>query len=224
MGRPVLDAVPSLSRRGGFPDPRTARTDGLVAIGGDLSVKRLLEAYKHGIFPWTADPVTWWSPDPRAIFDLDTIHIPRRLMTTIRRMEFDVTFDTAFDQVIEACATVPRWGDETWITPEFIEAYQSLHRGGHAHSIELWQEGELAAGVYGVSIGGFFAGESMFHHVANASKIALVFLQRHLYNRGFRLFDTQMLTPVTELMGARHISRDEYLVRLEAALEVNAEF
>jgi len=222
--RPATDAVPSLDDGRAMPDPRGARWDGLVAVGGSLTVDRLLEAYRHGVFPWTVDPVTWWSPDPRAIFDLEAIHIPRRLASAIRKHPYRVTFDAAYDSVVEACAEAPRWGDETWITPEFIEAYQAFHRAGYAHSIELWSEGELAAGLYGVAIGAFFAGESMFHRAPNASKIALILLQQHLKAQGFVLFDTQMLTPVTEMMGAKLISHDEYLQRLQYALTLPARF
>jgi leucyl/phenylalanyl-tRNA--protein transferase len=142
----------------------------------------------------------------------------------VRRGPYEVTFDRAFDVVIEACAEAPRWGEETWITAEFIAAYRAFHRAGFAHSIELWRDGALVAGLYGVAIGGFFAGESMFHREANASKLALVLLQQHLQARGFELFDTQMLTPVTALMGANLIPRDEYLRRLETALSVSAQF
>lgn len=222
--RPSTIQVPSLDGGGKLPDARRARWDGLVAYGGRMTIDRLLAAYRHGIFPWTVEPVTWWSPDPRAIFDLNDIHIPRRLASAVRRHPYRVTLDCAFGAVIRACAEVPRWGDETWISPEFIAAYNAFHRAGHAHSIELWREGALVAGVYGVAQGGFFAGESMFHKEPNASKIALVLLQRHLRAQGFVLFDTQMLTPVTELMGAKLISREDYLQRLERALAVDARF
>lgn len=222
--RPVFDHVPLLDPGAAFPDPRNARWDGLVAVGGEFTVNRLVAAYSGGIFPWTVDPVTWWSPDPRAIFDLDDIHIPRRLRSAVANHKFTVTFDAAFDTVIEACSTAVRWGDETWITPEFIAAYQAFHRAGFAHSIELWNDGALAAGLYGVAMGGFFAGESMFHTQTNASKIALVLLQQQLRDSGFVLFDTQMFTPVTEMMGAKLISRDEYLERLGKALIVPAKF
>ena len=222
--RPTTNPVAILNGGAAFPDPRKARWDGLVAVGGELSLDRLIAAYSHGIFPWTVDPVTWWSPDPRAIFDLENIHVPRRLRSAVDKHPYRVTFDAAFDAVIEACSEAPRWGDETWITPEFIAAYQAFHRAGFAHSIELWHEGELVAGLYGVAIGGFFAGESMFHTRTNASKIALVLLQHHLRAQGFVLFDTQMFTPVTQIMGAQLIPRDKYLARLQQALTVKAKF
>jgi len=217
--QPNPDAVPSLGDGRAMPDPRGAQ-GGLVAIGGEMTVERLLEAYRSGVFPWTANPVTWWSLDPRAVFDLDAIHVPRRLQAQVRRHPYRVTFDTAFDQVIEACATVPRDDDVSWITKEFLDAYSRLHRAGFAHSIELWREEQLVAGIYGVAVGGLFAGESMFHRETNASKIALVLLQRRLREWGFELFDTQVLTPVTEMLGARLIAREEYLARVGRAVKM----
>ncbi len=217
--RPVTRGIPSIDDGRPFPDPRTAQ-DGLVAVGGEMSVERLLEAYRKGIFPWTSDPVTWWSPDPRAVLDLETIHIPRRLQAEVRKHPYRVTFDAAFDVVIEACATASREDDETWITQEFLDAYKALHRAGFAHSIELWRDGQIVAGIYGVAVGGLFAGESMFHRETNASKIALVLLQERLRDWGFVLFDTQVLTPVTEMLGARLIAREDYLERLRGAVVV----
>ena len=210
-----MRGVPALGPGDPLPDPRTAR-NGLVATGGSLTVPRLLEAYRKGIFPWSANPVTWWSPDPRAILDLDAIHIPRRLRSAVARPPYRVSFDTAFAEVMRACAQ--REDHPSWITPEFLEAYTALHQAGHAHSIELWREDQLIAGVYGVALGGLFAGESMFHRARDASKIALVILQQRLRQWGFTLFDTQMVTPVTALLGAREIPRDQYLARLEQAL------
>ena len=200
----------------GFPDPARAREDGLLALGGDLSVPRLICAYSSGIFPWSAEPVTWWSPDPRGILELDRLHVPRSLAKVLRRAEFEITFDRAFIPVMEGCATSRRRGN--WITPAFIEAYAALHRAGHAHSIECWQDGQLAGGVYGVHVGGLFAGESMFHTRDNASKVALVHLVHHLRDRGFVLFDLQMVTPITRRMGASWIPRHEYLQRLKPAV------
>ncbi|HWF18245.1 MAG TPA: leucyl/phenylalanyl-tRNA--protein transferase [Verrucomicrobiae bacterium] len=202
-----------------FPDPRLADDKGLVAIGGDLSEKRLLAAYRSGIFPWTVNPVTWWSPNPRAIFELEQIHVPKSLEKIIRKGMFEITFDRAFRQVIEGCAAPARGRRSTWITPEFIEAYTNLFKAGHAHSVECWSGKELAGGIYGVALGGFFAGESMFHRVSNASKVALIHLLRHLRERGFSLFDIQMLTPATRQLGAIEISRLEYLRHLSKALE-----
>jgi len=200
-----------------FPDPRGADAEGLVAVGGDLWVPRLLLAYRSGIFPWTVNPITWWSPDPRAIIELNEFRVPRSLSKLMRREPFRVTFDSAFQRVMEECARPAAGRRDTWITPEFLEAYTRLHRQGHAHSVECWQGEELVGGVYGVSIGGFFAGESMFHRVSNASKVALCHLIVRLRERGFELFDIQMITPVTRLLGGKEIPRDEYLRRLEAA-------
>jgi len=205
-----------------FPDPRTADTTGpypgLVAIGGDLSVPRLLLAYRSGMFPWTDDPITWWSPDPRAIFELDQFHLPRSLARVIRKGVFQITRDRAFRKVIEGCAAPAPGRRTTWISSQFLEAYTRLHEEGHAHSVECWQGEELAGGIYGLAIGGFFAGESMFHRVNDASKVALYCLVQHLRDRGFVLVDIQMLTPITRQLGAITISRDDYLKRLSEAV------
>jgi len=208
-----------LDQRLRFPDPRLADAEGLVAIGGDLSVERLLLAYRSGVFPWTADPVTWWSPDPRAIFELDRVHVPHSLVKLLRKGGFEVTIDRAFRQVMEGCAEPAPGRRSTWITPEFLEGYTQLHEQGHAHSLECWQGERLVGGIYGVAIGGFFAGESMFHRVSNASKVALSRLLEHLQARGFALFDIQMLTPVTSQMGGVTIPREQYLRRLARAVE-----
>jgi len=200
-----------------FPDPESANGDGLVAIGGDLSVRRLLLAYRSGIFPWTVGPITWWSPDPRAILDWDRFHVSHSFEKLLRKEPFRVTVDQAFREVVESCAAPAPGRRETWISPEFIEAYTRLHQEGHAHSVECWQENKLAGGIYGVAIGGFFAGESMFHRVSNASKVALYHLVQHLRKQDFALFDIQMLTPVTERFGGFAIPRREYLKRLARA-------
>ncbi len=207
-----------------FPDPRKARSDGLVAVGGDLSVERLLLAYRCGVFPWSAEPITWWSPSPRAIFDLDHIHISRSLARTLRKGSFEVTYDEDFEGVIRGCADAPRREGQTWISPEFIAAYTRLHYAGHAHSVEVWHEGQLAGGIYGVAVGGLFAGESMFHRVTDASKIALVHCAQRLRERRFTLFDTQMVTNVTSALGAFEIGRNEYLTRLSSAVFRNCDF
>jgi leucyl/phenylalanyl-tRNA---protein transferase len=207
-----------------FPDPQFANSKGLVAIGGDLSVDRLLMAYRAGIFPWTISPISWWSPDPRAILELDKLHVGESLRKIIRKGTFEVTIDRAFGRVIESCAARAPGRVETWITAEFIDAYTQLHERGYAHSLECWRDGELAGGIYGVAIGGFFAGESMFHRASNASKVALYHLVEHLRKRNFRLLDIQMLTPVTKQMGGETIARDVYLRRLNAALEAGGEF
>ena len=201
-----------------FPDPESASAEGMVAVGGDLTVERLLAAYRRGIFPWTVNPITWWSPDPRGIIELDNFHISQSLARAIRRQALKVTRNTAFQQVVQACAAPGPKRRSTWITKEFIEAYTALHAQGHAHSVECWENGQLVGGVYGVAIGGLFAGESMFHFVDNASKIALHHLVQHLRQRQFPLFDIQMVTSATQPLGARAISRHEYLQRLATAV------
>jgi leucyl/phenylalanyl-tRNA--protein transferase len=201
-----------------FPDPRWADDDGLVALGGDFSSPRLLLAYRSGIFPWTVEPITWWSPDPRAILELDGFHLSRSLAKVIRKGLFEITTDRAFRAVMEGCAAPARGRRTTWITAEFLDAYTELHRLGHAHSLECWQGGRLVGGIYGVSIGGLFAGESMFHTVANASKVALFHLVDHLRWREYALFDIQMLTPITSQLGGKNIARNEYLRRLAEAV------
>jgi leucyl/phenylalanyl-tRNA--protein transferase len=207
-----------------FPDPRLADDEGLVAVGGDLSIPRLLLAYRSGIFPWTVNPVTWWSPDPRAILKFDALHVPRSLARVLRKGEFEVTHDCAFREVMAGCAASAPGRRSTWITSEFVEAYTGLHAEGHAHSLECWQSGRLVGGIYGVALGGFFAGESMFHRVSNASKVALYHLCRHLHAQGFDLFDIQMLTPATVQMGGTTIPREDYLRRLRRAVAKNCSF
>jgi leucyl/phenylalanyl-tRNA--protein transferase len=196
-----------------------ADDEGLVAIGGDLSVDRLLLAYRSGIFPWTADPVTWWSPDPRAIFELDRFHVSRSLAKVLHRDDFRITTDRAFREVMEGCAEPAAGRRSSWITPEFLEGYTELHLQGHAHSLECWQGERLVGGIYGVAIGGFFAGESMFHRVSDASKVALFRLHERLRERGFAVFDIQMLTPITARLGGITIPREDYLKRLAKAVE-----
>jgi leucyl/phenylalanyl-tRNA---protein transferase len=206
-----------------FPDPLLFDEQGLIAIGGDLSPARLLAAYRAGIFPWYGDdtPILWWSPDPRAVIELDGLHVSRRLARTVRGGKFEVTFDREFAAVMAGC------GDReegTWITPEMHSAYVTLHAMGHAHSVEVWNGGELAGGVYGVTVGGLFAGESMFSRVTDASKVALVHLVDRLRERGFRLFDIQYLNDHTRSLGGVEIPREEYLGRLREALELGVTF
>lgn len=221
MAAPIL-----LNQRLWFPDPRDAVKRGphagLVAVGGDLSVPRLLLAYRSGLFPWTAKPVTWWSPEPRGVFELEQFHIGRTLARVLRQGRFEITFDRAFREVITACATVRRPGG--WISPEFVTAYTALHEAGHAHSVECWQVGKLVGGVYGVSVGGLFAGESMFHRADDASKVALAHLVGRLRERGFTLFDTQMVTAATRQLGAVEIPRAAYLARLAEAMARDVRF
>jgi leucyl/phenylalanyl-tRNA---protein transferase len=207
-----------------FPNLQSANREGLLALGGDLSVPRLLLAYRSGIFPWTDEPLTWWSPDPRAIFDIDSFRPPKRLESKLRGHPFELTIDRDFHAVIHACAQPAEGRESTWISPRFIEAYLELHRQGHAHSVEVWQEGRLVGGIYGVAIEGFFAGESMFHRVTDASKIALCHLMEHLRARKFELFDTQVLSPLTARLGAIEIRRRDYLERLASALRNPTQF
>lgn len=213
-----------LGERIWFPDPGFADAEGLVAVGGDLSVARLVAAYRRGIFPWTSNPITWWSPDPRAIFELDRFHVSRSLARVLRQQPFEVTRDRAFREVMQGCAAAAPGRRETWISPEFIEAYTQLHRAGQAHSVECWQAGRLVGGIYGVAVGGLFAGESMFHRVSNASKVALFQLVAHLRERGFGLFDIQQVTGATARLGAVEISRAEYLRRLAAVAVIERSF
>ena len=198
-----------------FPDPELAfdRPNGLLAAGGDLSPRRLLCAYRRGIFPWFSDgqPVLWWSPDPRAVLWPDTVRIGRTLRRTLRRGAFTVTGDTAFGRVIRECAA-PRIGqDGTWITREMKAAYTRLHRAGHAHSIECWHGTELAGGLYGVAIGRVFFGESMFSRVTDASKVALV----HLCGLGFGLIDCQLPNPHLARLGAVEVARRRFIALLD---------
>ncbi len=205
-----------------FPPPRFAEPDGLLAVGGDLRCERLLVAYAMGIFPWFSegDPVLWWSPDPRMILLPEEFHLSRSLRRVLRKHEFNVTVDQAFDEVIRACAEPGGPGrDSTWITPAMIEAYSELHRTGFAHSVECWQHDRLAGGLYGVSLGGCFFGESMFTRASNASKVAFAALVAQIREWGFTLIDCQVANPHLETLGAREIPRDQFLEHLDAALE-----
>ena len=217
-------SIAVLNRALHFPEANLANAEGLVAIGGDLSAERLLLAYRSGVFPWTVNPISWWSPDPRAILELNRLHVSESLKKILHKKPFEVTVDRAFRPVIEHCAAPMPGRSETWITAEFIEAYARLHEQGHAHSVECWQDRKLAGGIYGVAIGGFFAGESMFHLASNASKVALYHLVQHLREREFTLFDIQMLTPVTKQMGGTLIPRRQYLERLSAAVQLPRAF
>jgi len=205
-----------------LPPAELAEEEGVVLFGGRLTPEWLLDAYSHGIFPWPifdgADIVVWWSPDPRAIFELDGFHASRRLQQTVRSGRFEVTCDRDFAAVIQGCATASDRTHNTWITPEIVTAYEELHRLGHAHSIEVWHEGRLVGGTYGLAIGGLYAGESMFFRERDASKVGLYHLIHHLRARGFTLFDIQQLNPHTESLGAIEIPRAEYLRRVGSAI------
>ena len=197
-----------------MPDPRLARSD-IVALGGDLEWETLVDAYSKGIFPWPTDELPflpWFCPDPRAVLFFDELRVPRSVRRLQRQLQLSFTIDAAFDQVIEACSTVPRPGqDGTWIFPEIVEAYREMHRRGYAHSVEAWQDGELVGGLYGVSVNGTFAGESMFHRVSGASKLALLHLIGHLDGRGLKWLDAQVMTPHVEMLGAREVRREAFL-------------
>lgn len=205
-----------------FPDPAAADEDGLVAVGADLEPGTLLAAYRAGIFPWSDGPLTWWSPDPRAIIPLDGLHVSRSLARTIRRGIYRVTFDEAFRGVIEGCAAARPGREETWISPAFIAAYTRLAEMGWAHSVECWRGDRLAGGVYGIAIGAWFGGESMFSAERDASKVALAALVARLGERGYALFDAQVMNPHLASLGAIDIPRAQYLARLRAALAAEA--
>jgi leucyl/phenylalanyl-tRNA---protein transferase len=204
-----------------FPPPDYADPSGLIAVGGDLSSERLLEAYRLGIFPWYSEdqPILWWSPDPRFVLELEDFHVSRSLRKTLRKRIFQVTLDRAFEEVITACAAVPREGQNgTWITPEMQEAYIHLHGLGYAHSVETWLEGDLVGGLYGVSLGKGFFGESMFHRKTDASKVALTVLVEKLKSWKFHFIDAQMSTDHMKSLGAKEISRRIFLKQLRSAL------
>ncbi len=205
-----------------------AEPEGVVLFGGRLTPQWLLDAYAHGIFPWPifegTDIVVWWSPDPRAIFEFDRFRVSRRLLRTCRSDRFEVTCNRDFSGVIAGCATAGNRAHNTWLTPKMIEAYTRLHELGHAHSVEVWCDGRLAGGTYGVTVGGLYAGESMFYRVRDASKVALVRLMAHLQSRGYTLFDIQQRTPHTGRLGANEISRREYLERLAVAVRQDVDF
>jgi leucyl/phenylalanyl-tRNA--protein transferase len=204
-----------------FPPPDYADPSGLLAVGGDLSNERLLEAYRLGIFPWYSDdqPILWWSPDPRLTLDLKDFKISRSLRKTLTKGIFQVTFDHAFEAVIRACAVVPREAQNgTWITDEMQKAYVNLHGLGYAHSVESWFGGKLAGGLYGVSLGRCFFGESMFHLKTDASKVALAALVEKLKSWDFHFIDSQMTTEHMLRLGAKELPRRIFLKRLQSAL------
>lgn len=202
-----------------FPDPETSDEDGLLAVGGDLSPPCLLQAYSQGIFPWfnPKDPILWWSPNPRLILIPKDFKVSRSLKKSLKQ-NFRISWDSAFEQVIHACATYEGRANKTWITEEMIQAYTELHYLGYAHSLEVWQEDKLVGGLYGISLGAAFFGESMFHIVTDASKIALFCLCKDLEQRNFDFIDCQLPTPHLLSLGARIIARQEFLVLLKTAL------
>lgn len=219
-----------------FPNPRTHQfkdwvlfgdfyydTRDIIGFGGDLSVENLRNAYGRGIFPWHIDglPLPWFCPEYRAVLEFENLHVPKSLQKVWRNNDFTFTIDKDFRSVIENCSAVNRkYESGTWITDEFIEAYTEFYKSGDAHSVEVWDaSGELVGGLYGVDAGGLFCGESMFHHVSNASKLALLFLIEHLKKRGATWLDTQVMTPHFEVFGARETMREEFLNKLETTKE-----
>jgi leucyl/phenylalanyl-tRNA---protein transferase len=205
-----------------FPAVEHATPEGLLAIGGDLSTERLLEAYRHGIFPWYSEgqPILWWSPDPRTVLFPQRLHVSRSLKRSLRPGRFTVTFDQCFETVVQHCAgprtQYPEGG--TWITPAMLEAYAALHQKDHAHSVETWQGDQLVGGLYGVAIGGAFFAESMFTKVDDASKVALVCLVRQLHAWGFRIIDCQQSSPHVLRLGAEEIPRHVYIEHVASAV------
>lgn len=220
LGRPSGTAV--AQRMEEMPDPGRAPADAPAAVGEDLTPTTLLAAYRLGLFPWPAGGrVWWWSPDPRAVLPLDGLHVPRSLARTLRRGLFRCTVDESFDAVVAGCADRP--GEGTWITPAMRRAYARLHQLGHAHSVEVWDSaGHLVGGLYGVAVGGAFSGESMFHRVCDASKVALVETVRRLQAGGFTLFDIQQDTPHLSKFGAVPVPRERFLTDLVDARQRDA--
>ena len=200
-----------------FPSPEQASAEGIVAVGGDLQPERVMLAYRKGIFPWfeSDDFLLWWSPDPRMVLFPDRLKVSKSMRTVLRKKQFEVTFNKAFDQVVDACAKVKRFGQNgTWITPGLMEVYSTLHTQGHAHSVEVWEEGSLVGGLYGIDLGTVFCGESMFSKSSNASKVALIYLVKELKKNKYELIDCQVPTQHLASMGAEPISRTEFLTFL----------
>lgn len=206
-----------------FPNPELSQKDGLLAIGGDLSPERLIEAYKKGIFPWYGEgyPILWWSPDPRMILYPDKLKVSKSLRKRIISNEFTVKYDINFEEVIKACANIPRkdQNGETWITNEMISAYIDLHKLGIAHSVETYIENKLVGGLYGLSIGACFFGESMFHKITDASKVALYFLVKKVKELGIDFIDVQQETNHLGSLGAISINRKEFLLLLSRSIK-----
>ena len=202
-----------------FPPIEQALTepDGLLAVGGDLSPQRLLNAYQHGIFPWytEGEPILWWSPDPRFVLFPEKLKISRSLRKTLRKHVFEVRMDTAFEAVMRACAESRPNQQGTWISEEMLQAYIRMHQLGFAHSVECWQDGQLVGGLYGMAIGQVFFGESMFSRRTDASKVALVYLCEYLIEHEFKLIDSQVYTQHLESLGAELIPRSEFAQLLE---------
>ena len=206
-----------------FPSVNTALSDpnGLLAIGGDLSTKRLIHAYSQGIFPWFNDdePILWWSPSPRAIIETAQIKINKTLKKQLKKSPYTVTLNNCFDQVIAYCAQAPFRKEGTWINNHMRQAYLDLHQQGYAHSIEVWHQDKLVGGLYGVAINGFFSGESMFYLKSNASKIALVYLCGLLREQNIHFIDCQINNPFLESMGCIELEREDFVAKQQTALQ-----
>lgn len=204
-----------------FPPPHLADEEGLLAVGGDLSPERLLAAYQMGIFPWYGeeDPILWWSPDPRLVLYPERLKVSKSMRQVLRKKEFSITFDQAFRQVVAACQQQPRPGQpDTWITPEMLDAYATLHEMGFAHSVEVWQGQELAGGLYGLCLGKCFFGESMFSRVSNASKAGFITLVQLLEQKGFTMIDCQVTTDHLLSLGAEEIPRSQFIAELAQSI------
>ena len=207
-----------------FPPPEMAEDNGLLAVGGDLSERRLLLAYSLGVFPWYSDgsPILWWSPDPRLVLIPEELRVSRSLRQVIKKGIYSVTMDVAFDVVIRNCAAGRgRKEEDTWITDEMIKAYNRLHELGFAHSVEVWRDGAMVGGLYGVALGAVYFGESMFSEMKDASKVALVKLVGYLIENGYQLIDCQVPTEHLISMGAKEVSREEFQVMFKKALKVS---
>jgi len=212
-----------------FPPIEAASTDGVLFVGGSLAPDWMLEAYRRGIFPMPIKVdrrrlIAWLAPDPRGILELDSLHISRRLARRLRRGEFQFTRDRSFAAVVEGCAAPRGHDDDCWLTLAMQNAYVTLHELGHAHSVEVWNDGQLVGGLFGVAIGGLFAAESMFHRATDASKAAVAYLVEHLRHRGYDLLDVQWSNAHTRRLGACDIPRVDYVRRLEQAVEREATF
>lgn len=204
-----------------FPHPALAEPNGLLAVGGDLSVPRLLLAYRSGIFPWYSEdsPILWFSPDPRLVLSLPDLHVSRKLNKILKSGRYEVRFDTSFGDVIRNCSEVSRKGQTgTWITKDMVDAYTELHERGYAHCVEAYREGELVGGLYGVAIGRVFFGESMFHLVSEASKVALYGLVERLRDRDFDFIDSQVPNSHMKAMGGREVGRERFLEMLRESV------
>lgn len=216
-----------LGRKLCFPPVDQADSEGLLAFGGDLSIERLLLAYSEGIFPWYGPgcPILWWSPDPRFVLLPEEFHLPRSLRRVLKGDRFEVSMDQAFGAVIQACAFTPRPGagqvsvNSTWLVPDMLQAYIALHAAGHAHSIEVWEQGSLVGGLYGVALGQVFFGESMFHMVPEASKVALVYLVAHLRAHDFTLLDCQQNTAHMGRFGGKEMPRARFIEYIKNGIQ-----